>query len=155
MPLIDSSWYTRPPGIRPRTSAGGVIVRQSETGPFIALVREADFPHFVLPKGGVEAGETLEQAARREIEEEAGLRELQLVRKLGECERLDFAKTRWITAHYFLFTTTQVDGVPTDNRHHYAVWWFPLDALPLMLWPEQVALIEANRETIRRAVEFS
>jgi 8-oxo-dGTP pyrophosphatase MutT (NUDIX family) len=56
-------------------------------------------------------------------------------------------KIYWVQTHYFLFTTTQKDGIPTDTQHHDAVWWFPLDDLPAMLWPEQRRLIETHRET--------
>jgi ADP-ribose pyrophosphatase YjhB (NUDIX family) len=146
---IDSTWYQRPPGIRPRTSAGGVIVRHDPAGLLLAFAREADFPLYVLPKGGVKRGETLEQAARREIAEEAGLTELTLLRYLGVCPRLNFAKDRWMTIHYFLFTTRQVEGQPTDSAHHFGVWWFPLTDLPPMLWPEQRQLIEAHRQEIQ------
>jgi 8-oxo-dGTP pyrophosphatase MutT (NUDIX family) len=62
-------------------------------------------------------------------------------------ERLSYNKIYWVQTHYFLFTTTQKDGIPTDTQHHDAVWWFPLDDLPAMLWPEQRRLIETHRET--------
>lgn len=141
---IDASWYERPEGIRGRTSAGGIVVRLAAGAPVIALAREGDWPLYVLPKGGVEKGEKFEQAARREIEEEAGLSRLTLVDYLGQRERLNFARTRWMTVHYYLYTTDQIEGKPTDSAHHNGVWWFGLDHLPPMLWPEQRDLIEVN-----------
>ena len=39
----------------------------------VALTREGDMAHYLLPKGGVEKGESLLEAARREIQEEAGI----------------------------------------------------------------------------------
>jgi len=85
--MIDQTWYEQPDNIKERISAGGVVVRRAENGTLlVALVRERDFLDYVLPKGGVEPGETLEQAARREIEEEASLHELQLLGKLGQCQ---------------------------------------------------------------------
>jgi len=146
---IDTSWYERPQGIRGRTSAGGIVVRLAAGVPMIALAREGDWPLYVLPKGGVEKGENFEQAARREIEEEAGLSRLTLVAYLGQRERLNFSRTRWMTVHYYLFTTEQIEGVPTDTAHHNGVWWFGLDALPAMLWPEQLDLISVNTPRIR------
>jgi 8-oxo-dGTP pyrophosphatase MutT (NUDIX family) len=147
---IDSSWYQRPKGIRGRTSAGGIVVRLAAGAPLIALAREGDWPLYVLPKGGVEKGENFEQAARREIEEEAGLTRLALVDYLGQRERLNFARTRWMTVHYYLYTTEQIDGTPTDTAHHNGVWWFGLEDLPPMLWPEQRDLIAANIHRIQR-----
>jgi len=153
MPVcIDDTWYQRPAGIPDRTSAGGVVVRWDGSQALVALAREAHWPQFILPKGGVERGETLEQAARREILEGAGLAQLHLIGPLGQRERLDFSKRRWITAHYFLFITTQLEGAPTDRHHHYGLWWYPLMALPEMLWPEQAELLRTHAEEIAQAV---
>jgi 8-oxo-dGTP pyrophosphatase MutT (NUDIX family) len=146
---IDSSWYVRPKGVKQRVSAGGIVVRVENGQGLVALTREGDWPLFVLPKGGVENGETLEQAARREIEEEAGLSELELVEYLGSRERLSYARNRWMTVHYYLFRTTQAGGTPTDPKHHAGVSWFSPDGLPPMLWPEQQALIESLADRIR------
>jgi ADP-ribose pyrophosphatase YjhB (NUDIX family) len=152
MTPIDKTWYQRPPHARERTSAGGIVARLENDRVLIALAREADWPLFILPKGGVEAGESLETAARREIAEEAGLTDLHLLGKLGVRQRLSHDKTRWITVHYFLFATRQTDGAPTDTEHHYGLWWFPLDALPELLWPEQLELIQINTELIDQQI---
>lgn len=62
----------------PPTSAGCLVTRDGPDGPEILLVhpRGATFrrPLFGIPKGLVEAGETLEAAACRETHEETGLR---------------------------------------------------------------------------------
>jgi 8-oxo-dGTP pyrophosphatase MutT (NUDIX family) len=146
---IDSTWYKRPKGIKTRVSAGGIVVRVVNGRALVALTREGDWPLFVLPKGGVENGETLEETARREIEEEAGLNELEMVAYLGTRERLNYTRNRWMTVHYFLFRTHQESGAPTDPKHHVGVSWFPPDGLPSMLWPEQQGLIEELAERIR------
>lgn len=152
MPAIDHTWYRKPARAVPQISAGGVVARAAESRVLIALVREGPFGAFVLPKGRVEQGETLEQAARREIEEEAGFSQLTLLDKLAVLERFDFSKTRWKAVHYFLFATLQVKASPTDPLRNYTVGWFPLDALPAMFWPEQKALIETRREHIAKLV---
>lgn len=150
--MIDKTWYTRPPATPEHISAGGVIARRQDGRVYVALVREGEFSDYILPKGHVEAGENLEEAARREIGEESGLTDLLLVGELGVRERLDFLKRAWKKTHYYLFTTRQIAGTPTDSEHDYRLEWFPLDALPSMFWPEQKELIEANREQIRRAL---
>src|SRR5258707_411247 len=156
--VIDDTWYRRLPAAKERIAAGGIVLRQEDQRVYLALaredqrvyltlarelalVREADFPQLVLPKGEVDPGETLEAAARREIHEEVGLSDLQSISKLGVLERLSYNKIYWIQTHYFLFTTDQKDGIPTYTQHHDAMWWFPLDDLPAMLWPEQRRLI--------------
>lgn len=145
---IDESWYRRPPGIPEHTSAGGVIVRFDEGRVYIALVREGNRQAYVLPKGHVQEGEGLEQAARREIMEESGLVDLTLRGELGVRERLDHGKASWKRTHYFLFTTAQRQGMPTDQTHPCELEWFPLDALPAMFWPEQHELVVGHRDSI-------
>jgi 8-oxo-dGTP pyrophosphatase MutT (NUDIX family) len=152
--VIDHSWYVRPKGlVGERISAGGVVVRFESGEPFVALAREGHHEAPVLPKGGVEPGEDLEQAARREIEEETGLSRLALIAKLGVLERLSFDKRLWLTTHVFLFATDQITSVPTDSAHHqHGPIWRRLDDLEDMFWPDQRRLIEAHAELIRRDV---
>jgi ADP-ribose pyrophosphatase YjhB (NUDIX family) len=145
--VIDDTWYRRMPAVKERIAAGGIVLRQEDQRIYLALAREADFPQLVLPKGEVEPDETLEAAARREILEEVGLSDLQLMGPLGVLERLSYDKRYWVQTHYFLYTTNQKDGIPTDTQRHSAVWWFPLDELPVMLWPEQRRLIDTHRAT--------
>ncbi|NPV86123.1 MAG: NUDIX hydrolase [Anaerolineae bacterium] len=145
--IVDDSWYQKPVGVQERTSSGGIVIRW-DGKPYIILVRENGFSHYWLPKGGVEKGESLEEAARREIAEEAGIFDLTLICPLGSYARLNFQKNRWITTHYFLFTTTQTGALPSDSHHDYISAWFALDALPPMLWREQETLIRENTERI-------
>jgi ADP-ribose pyrophosphatase YjhB (NUDIX family) len=148
---IDHSWYVRPAGIAEHISCGGVIARKEGDTVFIALISEPRLSEHVLPKGHLEPGESLEQAARREIAEEAGISDLVLVCKLGVKERLDFQKRAWKVTHYYLFTTLQSVCTPTDPNHQYSVGWFPLAALPPMFWPEQRDLVDKNAQQIAHA----
>ena len=151
--MIDESWYKRPPGVSDRTSAGGIIARIADGQIYVALVGECGLTERVLPKGGVELGESLEDTARREIEEEAGLSSLELIEKLGIRARLSYDRVCWITTHYFLFVTEQVEGAPTDIEHHYELAWYPIETLPAIFWPEQRELIETNRDKIVGLIE--
>lgn len=147
-PLIDQSWYHRLPEIPDRVTSGGVVVRGEGDQVLVALVREPEWTEYILPKGGVEKDEELEAAARREILEEAGLHRLRLIRKLGIIERLSFNKDHWQILHLFLFHTDQVEGKPTDTDHHYGVWWFPIEELPELVWPDQREFLIRNRSLI-------
>jgi 8-oxo-dGTP pyrophosphatase MutT (NUDIX family) len=66
-------------------SAGGLIWRRSHPGAKaeVVLVKPAGKETWVLPKGGLESKETVEQAAMRECEEETGLR-VSIDRPLGQ-----------------------------------------------------------------------
>lgn len=146
----ESDWYVRISGVQDVTSAGGIVARRENGRVLIALVCEYDHPGYVLPKGHVEPGESIEEAARREVGEEAGIHELTLVQNLGARERMNFERTKWKTIHYFLFTTRQVEHRQLDPQHH-RFGWFPIDALPDMFWKEQRMLIEENRDLIEHA----
>ena len=151
--MIDHSWYRRPEGIPDGPSAGGVVVRQEAGQALVALAQEKEFEDYVLPKGHIEPGESVEDAALREIEEEVGITDLQLVELLGVRERLSYSKQEWKRTHYFLFTTQQAEGTPTDSERHEQMQWFPLDQLPGIFWPEQKALLEENRDRIVRLLD--
>jgi len=66
-------------------SAGGVVVRAVDGSPHILLIRDP-YRKWGLPKGHLESGEGLEEAALREVEEETGLTDLQLRADLGEID---------------------------------------------------------------------
>jgi 8-oxo-dGTP diphosphatase len=56
-------------------AAGGVVWRRGDDGrPEIAVVYRPKYDDWTLPKGKLDPGETFEQAALREVEEETGLR---------------------------------------------------------------------------------
>ena len=146
--MIDDTWYTRSDDAPLAVSAGGVIVRVEQGRVLVALARQRAVPGYVLPKGNVDSGEGLEQAARREIAEETGFANLTLLGDLGIRERYNRAKTRWKRTRYFLFLTQQVDATPLESDRHGPPAWFPLDALPPIAWPEQLKLIESRRDDI-------
>jgi 8-oxo-dGTP pyrophosphatase MutT (NUDIX family) len=140
-------YYKKPLNVKHRTGAGGVVARVDGGRILIALIRDRGDHEYVLPKGGVDLGETLEQAAVREIAEEAGFRRLKLLGELGVGERLGAKKAVWQQTHYFLFLTDETEGKPTDRRD-WEVHWHDLDRLPELYWQEQERLIETNRERI-------
>lgn len=153
--MIDESWYIRPARqVKERLSAGGIIVRkESEGALWLALTcgEGGVGESYILPKGGVDPGEEIEQAARREIEEEAGFSQLELIASLGTRARFSYDKRRWITTHYFLYATEELDPKPTDPNYSYVTHWFALDApLPALFWPEQRALIQESLPLIRK-----
>ncbi len=153
---IDDSWYVRPPGFRHRTGAGGVVVRAADGELLVALVKEVEVGdhHYVLPKGGIDPGEDMETAARREIAEESGLVDLTLLGALGTLARLNFKKTYWQTSHYGLYQTEQIEGEATDPAN-YGLAWFPIEELPPLCWPDEKMLIAFNRQRIRRQLAQS
>jgi len=77
-----------------------------------------------LPKGHVEDGEDVLDAARREIHEECGLADLELVRELGSYTRVGFKhglpERKTITL--FLFRSPDATLQPLDPANPEARW---------------------------------
>lgn len=157
-PMIDDSWYAEPEEPLPtRESAGGVVVRIERGALLVALVREIEsrgetLPGYVLPKGGLEAGEDRSMGARREIQEEIGLTEVNWLMPLITIIRLNLYRTVWTTNHYDLFSTQQLSGEILDKEHHFDMGWFPIDDLPELYWPCERSLLTKHRKRIYDAV---
>jgi 8-oxo-dGTP pyrophosphatase MutT (NUDIX family) len=151
MASAPDRYYEKPPNAKRRTGAGGVVARLDNDKVFIALIRDRGDHEYVLPKGGIEPGETLEEAAVREIHEEAGFERLTLLAELGVGQRLAGKRNVWQKTHYFLFLTDQVLGKPTDRRD-WEVKWFEPHKLPKIYWREQEQLVLDNLDRIIKLV---
>ena len=101
-----------------KVAAGGVVL--DDQGRML-LVHRARYDDWSFPKGGVDKGETIEQAALREVKEEAGL-ECEIIRKLSSSHYLfknRKGEARPKVVHYFLMKATGgrvfTDGDETDE----------------------------------------
>jgi 8-oxo-dGTP diphosphatase len=54
-------------------AAGGVVVRAGQGGEEVAVIHRPKYADWTLPKGKLDPGESFEQAALREVEEETGM----------------------------------------------------------------------------------
>src|SRR3954467_10488670 len=94
------------------TSYGGVVVR----GDQLLVITPAGKRVTGLPKGGMEAGETPEQVAAREVREETGI-QANVIEPLGDVRytyRRDGRRVRK-TVHFFL--CKYVGGSTADHDH--------------------------------------
>jgi len=88
-------------------AAGGIVRRRGTNGPAsYALVHRPQYDDWSLPKGKLDPGETDEEAACREVEEETGVRAA-LVTELSSIRYLD-RKGRLKQVRYWLMEP--VDG---------------------------------------------
>lgn len=114
------------------TSAGGLVVDRTSRRPRVAIIGRRDRRGrllWSLPKGHVESGETAEDAAVREVEEETGIRGT-VVAPLGTLDYWFVAENRRIhkTVHHYLLEASGGE-LSDDDVEVDEVAWVPLDEL--------------------------
>ncbi len=65
-------------------TAGGIVFRRDKNGEVEILLIQDHKDRWTIPKGHIEEGETAQQAAKREIGEEAGLHDVDMLGWLGK-----------------------------------------------------------------------
>ena len=116
---------------RPAVTADVAVLRLEEL-PEILLIKRKDPPfegHWALPGGFLEMEETLEEAARRELMEETGIRAAELIRfdtydKPGRDPR-----GRTITQVFVMIWKAEM-GIPEAGSDAAGLQWFGLHLLP-------------------------
>ena len=103
-------------------AAGGVVIRDGR----VALVHRPKYDDWSLPKGKLDAGESLEDAALREVEEETGLR-CSLGEHLGRTVYLD-RKGRQKTVDYWQMTVEEDTGFEPHDEVDELRWLSPDEA---------------------------
>jgi 8-oxo-dGTP pyrophosphatase MutT (NUDIX family) len=127
-PLIENA----DEGSRSEFAAGGVVYRRGAGGTLSVLLIRDGHGNWGLPKGHLEAGETPEVAAIREVQEETGLYELRLGPpvRISEWSFLsDGGPVRKI-CHFFLIEAPVGEAVPLLTEGiSVCDWYFPEEAL--------------------------
>jgi 8-oxo-dGTP pyrophosphatase MutT (NUDIX family) len=141
----------RKPETRTEVSAGGVVYRRRPDGVEVVLAarrtRRGDLA-WGLAKGGIEADESTEQAAVREVREETGI-EAEIEASLGETRYFYVWEGVRIrkTVHFFLMRAT--GGDPSDRDDEMEdVQWFALERAL------KRAAYRGEREVLGRAAEM-
>ena len=135
-------------------SAGGVAFRSDGPKHEIAVIRTTEEGRWQLPKGIVDPGETPEQAAVREVSEEAGL----------TCKLLDPIDTieYWFVASYdgpkkryhkkvSFYLMEYLSGDVSDHDHEVTeARWVTFDeALSMLSFQNEKAVVEKARQMVR------
>jgi 8-oxo-dGTP pyrophosphatase MutT (NUDIX family) len=104
------------------THAGGIVTRDTPKGVRYLLVRARRDPmQWVLPKGHIDPGETAEQAALREVREEAGI-EAMIVTFVGT-SAYDLAREHCRVGFYLMRFAREV---PAEEERGIA--WMSLES---------------------------
>ena len=129
------------------TSAGGLVYEDRPAGRWVVLIAHRNAGgvlQWTLPKGGIEEGEALEDAAVREVREETGVHAV-IEAKLGVVDywfvwrpdRIRYHKY----VHYYLMRFTGGDFADRDDEAEDVVW-LPIDqALAELAHPNEADLV--------------
>jgi 8-oxo-dGTP pyrophosphatase MutT (NUDIX family) len=116
-------------------AAGGLVVRDAH----VLLVHRPKYDDWTFPKGKAEDGETDEECALREVEEEAGLR-CELVEVAGKTEYVD-SKGRPKRVRWWVMRPLDGEFRPSDEDDEVR-WATPGDAALLLSYGRDVGLLE-------------
>lgn len=121
-------------------AAGGLVVRQRARGVEVLVVHRAQYDDWTFPKGKLEPGESDEECAVREVEEETGLRcelgdelpSTSYTDGLGRAKRVRYWRMRVVAGE--LAFVHEVD---------HARWLMIDEAASTLTYPRDVTLLDA------------
>jgi 8-oxo-dGTP diphosphatase len=138
---------------RPALTADCVVFALAEDHLQVLLVERASAPYqgaWALPGGFLDEGETLEQAARRELEEETGLK----VKSLAQLGAFDDPKRDprgRVISVAFVAVMPRGEQVPTAGSDARRVAWFRAATPPKMAFDHRRILQAAHEHVQLRA----
>jgi 8-oxo-dGTP pyrophosphatase MutT (NUDIX family) len=147
--------------IQTATSAGAIILREIDGKLKIALAQhQRSSKTWALPKGHVEPDESLEQAALREIQEETGLTNIQLISHLGTVLRKSTKSNGDVvhkTVHYYLAYALNSDHTqtPLDEAFTEVGWFSPEQAVELLPYEQDKDFLREHLNLLFKPSRFS
>ena len=120
-------------------AAGGVVWRTARGDTEVLVVHRPKYDDWSLPKGKLDEGETHEDAARREVEEETGL-QVRLDHEVGKTSYHDrYGRPKAVR----YWAMTPVAGSFTPSHEVDEVRWLPLgEAKDLLTYAHDRRLLD-------------
>ncbi len=142
---------------RPSVTVDVVIFTLHEKKLNVLLVQRKNWPcegYWAIPGGFVRMDESLDQAARRELEEETGVQDVYLEQlfTFGAPER--DPRTRVISVAYFALISADTQAIRASDEST-DVRWFPLEALPGQLAFDHDHILATAMERLRSKLEYT
>jgi 8-oxo-dGTP pyrophosphatase MutT (NUDIX family) len=122
--------------VEPVRAAGGVVARDGR----VALVHRPEYDDWTFPKGKLDRGESFEDAALREVEEETGLRG-RLVRELPAL-RYDVRGRPKLVRYWLMEVEAETPFVANDEVDEVH-WLEPHEALAQLTYDGDRELLKA------------
>ncbi len=137
-------------------TAGGVVL--GDAGTIVLVRRKGGDGSWLFPKGHKENSETDEQTARREIEEETGLTNLELLDDLGTYTRPSIRHdgtehTEMKSIHMFLFSAPPHATLAPTHEMEGAQWFPYRDVAKTIGSEKDRAWFATVFERVRQAVQ--
>jgi 8-oxo-dGTP pyrophosphatase MutT (NUDIX family) len=120
-------------------AAGGVVVRERDGGLEVLVVHRPKYGDWTFPKGKADAGESDEDCARREVEEETGLC-CELERELASTSYLD-GHGRPKRVRYWLMRPVGGE-LRFEHEVDDAVWLAPAEARERLSYGRDLDVLE-------------
>lgn len=134
-------------------TSGGIIFRftKDQKDIEILLIQDAK-ERWTIPKGHIEPGETAKMTARREIEEETGLKNVSVLSWLGKIHfkyrRQD--KLVLMTTQIYLVQALDAKELPMKEKWMHGIQWFPFsEALAVIEYEDIERLMLLAKKKIR------
>lgn len=124
--------------------AAGGAVRQEGS---VLMIKRAGM--YDLPKGHVEACETIEACAVREVEEECGIRQVSITGALATTLHIYPRNEDWFLKKTYWYNMICPDGqtpTPQTEEDIDEVFWFPVDRLESVFSQTYPSLIEVMKK---------
>ena len=134
-------------------TSGGIVFRFTKDNKDIEILLIQDAKErWTIPKGHIEPGETAKMTARREIEEETGLKNVSVLTWLGKIHfkyrRQD--KLVLMTTQIYLVQALNKNESPMKEKWMRGIQWFPFnDALQVIEYEDIERLILFAKKKIR------
>jgi 8-oxo-dGTP pyrophosphatase MutT (NUDIX family) len=126
-------------------SAGGVVFRERDGHVEVVLVARPKQGLWALPKGTPEAGETVEQTAIREVQEETGL-VVSITREIGAIRYRYAVPSEHVlvskVVHHYLMEATGGDVTLHDHEYDVVDWVDIHEAVGRMSYANERTIVE-------------
>ena len=134
-------------------TAGGVIFRRNQKNEVEILLIQDSKDRWTIPKGHIEEGETAQETAKREIGEEAGLHDVEIIGWLGKINfryrRID--KLVLMTTQVFLVKALgNTDAIQKEDWMNGIKWFSFHDALDVIEYEDIGKLMLLAMKQIRQ-----
>lgn len=142
---------------RPSVTVDVVIFGLHSGRLHVLMVQRKHWPyaeHWAIPGGFVNMDESLEMAARRELEEETGVHDVYMEQLYTFGDPGRDPRTRVISVAYFALIRTEEQALQVSDESN-DVCWFPVDELPKDLAFDHEKILRFAIDRLRSKLEYT